>query len=212
VKKPQGTQHAWSTRGNELDLAFQLGLLTLPPNRRFRKQIRHHLRLENSADLCVSVYNSTRLLLDDDDLEFMQWLIEKADSRDFVSLGRLQEFELSRGRRDLALLQDRVSRCALGISIRYQDAYRMSHNTQNTILAFKLEEMCYLHSIWFEPSSAEKGVWIDVPILYLVIEAQRGKGVPHNPSLKRTETANSAVPGRSPSATSAARIGANQTL
>jgi hypothetical protein len=167
-------------RGKELDLALRLGLLTLPADRRFRKRMQHHLRLENGADLWVTVYSTARLLLDDDDLEFMQWLIQKADSNNFVSLTRLQEFELSRGRRDSILLRDRVDRCALGISVRYQDTNRLSYNTQTTILAFQPEGICHLHDIWFESASEEKGVWIDPPILHLMIEAQRGKGVPHN--------------------------------
>jgi len=145
----------------------------LPADRRVRKELRRHLKLDNNAELWVTLYGVKRLLLEDDDLDFMQWLISKADGKNFVSLVRLYEFELSRGRRDLNLLQDRVDRCALGISVRYQDDNRLSYNTQATIPAFQLDGVCQLRDIWFEPSSEEKGVWIDPAIISLVIEAQK---------------------------------------
>jgi hypothetical protein len=173
---------------SDLQRAFILRLLRFPEDRRYRKHVRHHLRLEDGAEFLVEMWSTKRMPILEDGLHFLRWLLTCADRQGFVSLGRLREFELSVGQRDLEMLQDRLERCAVGIYIRYRGNGRLAITTLAPILAFYITDMCHLRDIWFEPATGEKGVWVDREILDLLVRAQEMPGLGADTSTHRTET------------------------
>jgi hypothetical protein len=102
----------------------------------------------------------------------MRWLVEKADSTGFVAIKRIEEFELSHGRRDPVLLEERVLCCNLSISVVYHDAHQRVKNNQSTMYAFQSYDADFCNCIWTQPTSRKMGVWIYPKIMSLMIEAQ----------------------------------------
>lgn len=154
-----------------LALAVKLGFLTLPNDRRFRKCMYHETQLDDGANIAVAVSNSRRLYLDEEDIKFLKWMVERADSESFIPFTRLKEFELSRGRRDIDVLTERLERCALVISIRLKGCRGFLSSSCQTILAYQMGETITLGNIYFEPKSNKDGVWIDSHIIKLIIKA-----------------------------------------
>jgi hypothetical protein len=180
------------------------GMLTLPQDRRFRKEVFRKVTPAAGLELTVSISSRSRLPPPGTDWEFLEYLLQRSDSKEeYVPLGALLEFQLKHGIRELLSLRERIQRCSLYLRCRYRTADRLAVGNYCTIFNHRLTEEDappkeddfdeFFNEYFGIPSRYEnvgnkKGVWINRDTVRALLEAQEFSNTTGPRKRPRTET------------------------
>jgi hypothetical protein len=172
-----------------LQVSLNEGILKLPQDRRFRKQLYRKVVPKMGLELAVSISSNARLPPPGIDWEFLEYLLEKSDNEEeYVPLGALLEFQLMHGIRDILSLRERIERCSLHLSCRYRNGGTLSVGSFSTIIHHRLtkdepppqeSDFAEFFNEYFGVVGQyanvgdRKGVWVDRETITALLEAQK---------------------------------------